>query len=36
MGDWNAVVGQESLGHIIDNYGLGNWNEIGDRIRDFC
>lgn len=36
MGDWNAVVGQESLEHIIGNYGLGNRNERGDRLIDFC
>jgi len=36
MGDWNAVVGKESLGHIIGSYGLGNRNERGDRLIDFC
>jgi len=36
IGDWNAVVGEESLGHRIGNYGLGNRNERGDRLIDFC
>lgn len=27
MGDWNAVVGKESLRHIIGNYGLENRNK---------
>lgn len=33
MGDWNAVVGEESL---VGNYGLRNRNERGDRLIDFC
>lgn len=35
MADWNTVVGQESLGKIIGNYGLRNRNERGDRLIDF-
>jgi len=36
MDDRNDVVGEETLGHIIGNYGLGNRNERGDRLIDFC
>ena len=35
-GDWNAKVGsQETLG-ITGKFGLGVWNEAGQRLIEFC
>ena len=34
-GDWNAKVGsQETQGTV--KFGLGEWNEAGQRLIDFC
>ena len=36
IGDWNAKVGsQETLG-ITGKFGLGIWNEAGQRLIEFC
>ena len=36
IGDWNAEVGsQETLG-VIGKFGLGMWNEAGQRLIEFC
>ena len=36
IGDWNAKVGsQETLG-VTDKFGLGIWNEAGQRLIEFC
>ena len=36
IGDWNAkVVSQETPG-VIGTFGLGMWNEAGQRIIKFC
>ena len=36
IGDWNAKVGsQETLG-VTDKFGLGVWNEAGQRLIEFC
>ena len=36
MGDWNAKVGrQETLG-VTGKFGLGIWNEAGQRLIEFC
>ena len=36
IGDWNAKVGsQEKLG-ITGKFGLGVWNESGQRLTEFC
>ena len=36
IGDWNAKVGsQETLG-VTGKFGLGIWNEAGQRLIDFC
>ena len=36
MGDFNAKVGKEKYEKIIGTYGLGNRNERGDRLIEFC
>ena len=36
IGDWNAKVGsQETLG-VSGKFGLGIWNEAGQRLVEFC
>ena len=36
IGDWNAKVGsQETLG-VTGKFGLGIWNEAGQRIIEYC
>ena len=36
IGDWNAKVGsQETLG-VTGRFGLGVWNEAGQRLIEFC
>ena len=36
IADWNAKVGsQETIG-VTDNFGLGIWNEAGQRLIEFC
>ena len=36
IGDWNAKVGsQETLG-VTSKFGLGVWNEAGQRLIEFC
>ena len=36
IGDWNAKVGsQETLG-VTGKFGLGIWNEAGQRLTVFC
>ena len=36
IGDWNAKVGsQETLG-VTGKFGLGVWNQSGQRLIEFC
>ena len=36
IGDWNAKVGsQETLG-VTGKFGLGIWNEAGQRLKELC
>ncbi|CAF2172469.1 unnamed protein product, partial [Rotaria magnacalcarata] len=36
MGDWNVKVGSKSVTGITGNFGLGDRNEAGDKLLDFC
>ena len=36
MGDWNSKVGDRSDYPVVGKYGLGNKNDAGDRMIDFC
>ncbi|XP_050421358.1 uncharacterized protein LOC126833839 [Adelges cooleyi] len=36
MGDWNAIVGENTDGREVGKYGLGTRNERGDRLVEFC
>ena len=36
MGDWNAKVGSRETPGVIGKFGLGIWNETGQRLIDFC
>ncbi len=36
MGDWNAVVGEGQEEKTVGMYGLGNRNERGNKLVEFC
>ena len=36
IGDWNAKVGSEETPGVTGNFGLGIWNEAGQRLIEFC
>ena len=36
IGDWNAKVGSQEIPGITGKFGLGIWNEAGQRIIEFC
>ncbi|CAF4391546.1 unnamed protein product, partial [Rotaria magnacalcarata] len=36
MGDWHAKVGSKPITGITGNFGLGDRNEAGDRLLEFC
>ena len=36
IGDWNAKVGSQETPGITGKFGLGIWNEAGQRLTEFC
>ena len=36
IGDWNAKVGSQEIPGITGTFGLGIWNEAGQRLIEFC
>ena len=36
IGDWNAKVGSQKTPEVTGKYGLGIWNEAGQRLIEFC
>ena len=36
IGDWNAKVGSQETPGVIGKFGLGIWNEAGQRLIEFC
>ena len=37
IGDWNAkVVGSQEILGVTGKFGLGIWNEAGQRLTEFC
>ena len=35
-GDWNAKVGSQETPEVTGKFGLGVWNEAGQRLIEFC
>ena len=36
LGDWNAKVGSPETPGVTGKFGLGMWNETGQRLVEFC
>ena len=36
IGDWNAKVGRQETPGVTGKYGHGIWNEVGQRLIEFC
>ena len=36
IGDWNAKVGSQETSRVTGKFGLGVWNESGQRLTEFC
>ena len=36
IGDWNAKVGSKEIPEVTGKFGLGVWNEAGQRLTEFC
>ena len=36
IGDWNAKVGSQEISGVTGKFGLGIWNETGQRLIEFC
>ena len=36
IGDWNTKVGSQETPGVTGKFGLGEWNEAGQRLIEFC
>ena len=36
IGDWNAKIGSQVTPGVTGKFGLGVWNEAGQRLIEFC
>ena len=36
IGDWNPKVGSQETPGVTGKFGLGVWNEAGQRLGNFC
>ena len=36
IGDWSAKVGSQETPGVTGKFGLGMWNEAGQRLIEFC
>ena len=36
IGDWNTKVGSQETPGVTANFGIGGWNEEGQRLIEFC
>ena len=36
IGDWNTKVGSQETLAVTGKFGLGIWNEVGQRLIEFC
>ena len=36
IGNWNAKVGSQETPRVSRKFGLGIWNEAGQRLTEFC
>jgi len=36
IGDWNAKVGSQEIPGVTGKFGLGVWNEAGQRLIELC
>ena len=36
IGDWNANVGSQETPGVTGKFGLGIWNEAGQKLIEFC
>ena len=36
LGDWNSTTGSQETPGVTGKFGLGVWNEAGQRLMEFC
>ena len=36
IGDWNTKVGSQETPGVTGKFGIGIWNEAGQRLIEFC